>query len=111
MSETQQGQRVVLLTGAARGIGEAMARLFAGRGCIVVALDMLESGCVVCDEISSADGVCQFYQCDVTDEAQARQKARYSHSHAHWPGKWRRITSASIPSAPARSIRPCCART
>jgi len=72
MSETQQGQRVVLLTGAARGIGEAMARLFAGRGCIVVALDMLESGRAVCNEISSAGGVCQFYQCDVTDEAQVK---------------------------------------
>ena len=72
MSETPSQQRVVVLTGAARGIGEAMARLFSARGYAVAALDVLESGRAVCGEIMASGGVCQFYLCDVTDEAQVR---------------------------------------
>src|SRR5215472_14178738 len=61
MSETQQAKRVALLTGAAQGIGAATARLFAERGYSVAALDVLDTGQQVCDEINQAGGDCQFY--------------------------------------------------
>lgn len=72
MSETPSQQRVVVLTGAARGIGEAMARLFIERGYAIAALDVLESGRAVCEEIASSGSTCQFYLCDVTDESQVK---------------------------------------
>lgn len=72
MSETSSQQRVVVLTGAARGIGEAMARLFSERGYAIAALDVLESGRAVCEEIAGSGSMCQFYLCDVTDEAQVK---------------------------------------
>ena len=68
MSETQQAKRVALLTGAAQGIGAATARLFAERGYSVAALDVLDTGKQLCDEINQAGGDCQFYRCDVVDE-------------------------------------------
>lgn len=68
MSENQQAKRVALLTGAAQGIGAATARLFAERGYSVAALDVLDTGQQVCDEINQAGGDCQFYRCDVVDE-------------------------------------------
>ena len=72
MSDTPSQQRVAVLTGAARGIGEAMARLFSERGYAIAALDVLESGRVVCEEIAGLGGACHFYLCDVTDEAGVR---------------------------------------
>lgn len=72
MSETPSQQRVAVLTGAARGIGEAMARLFSERGYAIAALDVLESGRTVCEEIVGSGGACQFYLCDVIDEARVR---------------------------------------
>ena len=72
MSELPSQQRVVVLTGAARGIGEAMARLFSERGYAIAALDVLDSGRAVCEEMVGAGGVCQFYLCDVTNEAQVK---------------------------------------
>ncbi len=68
MSETQQAKRVALLTGAAQGIGAATAHLFAERGYSVAALDVLDTGQQVCDEINRGGGDCQFYHCDVVDE-------------------------------------------
>ena len=68
MSETQQAKRVALLTGAAQGIGATTARLFAERGYSVAALDVLDTGQQVCDEINQAGGDCQFYRCDVVNE-------------------------------------------
>jgi len=72
MSEKQSPRRVAILTGAARGIGEAIARLFTERGYAVAALDVLESGRAVCEELASSGGACQFYSCDITDEAQVK---------------------------------------
>lgn len=81
MSETQPPLRVAILTGAARGIGEAMARLFSERGYAIAALDMLESGRAVCDDIASTGGSCRFYHCDITDEAQVKASVDAAFSH------------------------------
>ncbi|HEV2582776.1 MAG TPA: SDR family oxidoreductase [Ktedonobacteraceae bacterium] len=69
MNNTEHPRRVALVTGMARGIGEATARLFAARGYRVAAIDMLETGQVVCDDINAAGGECAFYRCNVADEA------------------------------------------
>lgn len=51
--------KVAIVTGAAKGLGAAMAQLFAGEGAKVVAVDMAEL-------TYSADNV-EFYQLNVTD--------------------------------------------
>jgi 3alpha(or 20beta)-hydroxysteroid dehydrogenase len=58
--------RVALITGAARGQGEAQARRFAAEGARVVIADVLEEGCAVADDIGEA---ATFVRLDVTSEA------------------------------------------
>ena len=61
--------KVALITGAARGMGAAEARLFAGEGARVCLTDMLEEeGRRVEAEIAEADGECFFLPLDVTSE-------------------------------------------
>jgi NAD(P)-dependent dehydrogenase (short-subunit alcohol dehydrogenase family) len=73
MSTAQPAAPVALLTGAAQGIGEATARLFAERGYRLAALDILDAGQQVCDEINQAGGNAQFYRCDITNEASVQE--------------------------------------
>ncbi len=61
--------KVALITGAAGGIGEATARLFAHRGYAVSMVDSALRGRQVRDEIESAGGVSSFTECDVSVEA------------------------------------------
>ena len=61
-------RRVALITGAASGIGEASARLFARRGYAVVMIDIVDRGDEVRKEIESEGGVCGFLACDVAVE-------------------------------------------
>ncbi|MGB8343534.1 MAG: SDR family oxidoreductase [Ktedonobacteraceae bacterium] len=72
MTDTQPARRVALLTGAARGIGAATARLFAERGYSIAAIDALAEGQQVCDEINHAGGACVFYRGDIANEASVR---------------------------------------
>ncbi|GIF05697.1 3-oxoacyl-ACP reductase FabG [Actinoplanes siamensis] len=63
--------RVVIVTGAARGIGAATALQFASEGASVAVLDLDEGDCAgVVGRIRAAGGTAIALGCDVADEAQ-----------------------------------------
>jgi len=62
--------KVACITGAAHGIGEAEARLFAENGARVVVADIRDDlGEAVCSSIREAGGEALFVQADVTSDA------------------------------------------
>ena len=64
--------RVAIVTGAARGIGEATARKFAVEGAAVLVVDTNESGARVAAEIESEGGRAAFLRCDVSSETEVQ---------------------------------------
>ncbi|MGC8497740.1 MAG: SDR family NAD(P)-dependent oxidoreductase [Thermoplasmata archaeon] len=64
-------KRVALITGGARGIGEATAKLFAEKGYAVIVMDVIETN--VCTKISDDHRECLFIKCDVSEEEQVKQ--------------------------------------
>lgn len=66
--------KVALVTGAAQGIGEAIASKFAGEGAAVVIADLKdEQGKKVASDIERAGGRAYFLHLDVTQEADWKQ--------------------------------------
>ena len=62
--------KVALITGAASGMGEAMARLFAREGARVAVADVLDAeGFAVAGDIAASGGEAMFLPLDVTDES------------------------------------------
>jgi len=59
---------VAVVTGAANGIGEAVARLFSRKGYAIAMLDISDRGNQVRDDIKAGGGDCAFWQCDVSNE-------------------------------------------
>lgn len=63
-------KKVVIVSGAARGIGAACLRVFAKHAYAVIGLDILPEGRVVADEIRKGGGDALFFECDVSAEQQ-----------------------------------------
>jgi NAD(P)-dependent dehydrogenase (short-subunit alcohol dehydrogenase family) len=62
--------KVALISGSARGMGEAEARIFAKEGAAVVVADLMETeGQKVVADITADGGTARFLRLDVTDEA------------------------------------------
>ena len=62
--------KVVLITGAASGIGKATAEAFAGDGAHVVVADLNQAGGeAVVERIAAAGGKASFKFCDVREPA------------------------------------------
>jgi NAD(P)-dependent dehydrogenase (short-subunit alcohol dehydrogenase family) len=64
------GIKVVIVTGSARGIGAAVAKVFAKNDFAVIGLDILNEGRGVIDEINNKGGDGIFLKCDVSNEDQ-----------------------------------------
>lgn len=68
---SQLREQVAIITGAAGGIGAAIARLFAAEGATVALLDIAGSqGEAVAAAISETGGNARFFACDITDAEQ-----------------------------------------
>ena len=75
--------KVALVTGAGSGIGEAIARLFANQGAVVLVADVRSDAAEsVSAAIRDAGGIAHIWQLDVADEAQVTarfQEVRITH--------------------------------
>ena len=60
--------KVAIVTGGARGIGEAIVRLFAKEGARVYSWDLLEDGETVVKEVQAAGGKATFTKMSITDK-------------------------------------------
>ncbi|HHY21451.1 MAG TPA: SDR family oxidoreductase [Bacilli bacterium] len=66
--------KVAIITGAASGIGKAIAELFSVEGATVIVADLTqEAGEEVVKSITSKGGVAKFIQVDVSNEAQVNR--------------------------------------
>ena len=71
MTDYGLDSRVVLITGAAGGFGQAMARVFSERGSRVVLSDLREEGADVAREVGGA-----FFRADISDGQEVRDLCR-----------------------------------
>ncbi|WP_449282059.1 SDR family NAD(P)-dependent oxidoreductase [Leucobacter sp.] len=60
--------KVALITGAGNGMGEAIARMFAGEGAVVALTDMSPRGAQVAEDIRRTGASAEFWEMNTTDE-------------------------------------------
>ncbi|WP_297762041.1 SDR family NAD(P)-dependent oxidoreductase [uncultured Muriicola sp.] len=60
--------KIAIITGGARGIGQAISELFAKEGATVIILDLLPQGQKVSDGINANGGKAEFHSVSVTDK-------------------------------------------
>ena len=73
MASSRLAGKVAVVTGAAKGQGEGVARRFAAEGAKVALLDVLDdAGQAVTAEIAAAGGTARYLHCDVADEQQVQ---------------------------------------
>lgn len=60
--------KVAIITGGARGIGEAVSELFAKEGAIVIIMDLLPRGQAVANKINASNGRAEYHSVSVIDK-------------------------------------------
>ncbi|HSR55801.1 MAG TPA: SDR family NAD(P)-dependent oxidoreductase [Alphaproteobacteria bacterium] len=71
----------VVVTGAARGIGRAIAQLLAERGARIAVLDVGDGGEETAELCKAAGSDARFFRCDVSDEAAVQTAAKKVADH------------------------------
>lgn len=73
----QFDSKIVVITGATSGIGEATAKAFAKEGAVVVLLGRnLEKGSKIVTDIEALNGKAIFIRCNVSDENSVKEAAK-----------------------------------
>ncbi|GIL34105.1 2,5-dichloro-2,5-cyclohexadiene-1,4-diol dehydrogenase [Phycicoccus sp. DTK01] len=107
-----------MVTGAASGIGAAVARTLAGRGAMVVVADLdVEGGRAIAGELTAGGARAEFVRTDVTDERavsslvdhtisthgrldvavnNAGIRSRHAPTHEHDLGHWREVIDVNL---------------
>ena len=60
--------KIAIVTGGSRGIGEAISHLFAKEGATVYIWDLLEEGAIVAEQIQEKGGKASFTKISITDQ-------------------------------------------
>ncbi len=72
--------KIAVVTGGARGIGQAVSELFAQEGATVIIMDLLPQGQAVANGINAAQGNAEYHSISVTDKAAVEDLFKQVHA-------------------------------